>query len=134
MNILLIKKGCCNYGTKIATATGAGAKTIAFDCLNIPGAKKTGGASILNNICGARFVSSTGIAANKAISKTICSKIFSMINCFHRFCAINNWGNISCAPIKTKCACQNVAYLNVFLTQLIKLFYHPATSFHKIYI
>jgi hypothetical protein len=63
-------KGCCNYGTVIASS-GAAIKTIAFDCLNIPGAKSVLGAiNLPNNFCGGRLAS---INAN-AIQKTICCK------------------------------------------------------------
>ncbi len=46
--------------------------------------------------------------------------------------ADSDWGNISCAPIKTKWTLQNVlvARLNIFLALLIKLF---DTNFHVVY-
>jgi hypothetical protein len=58
--------GCCNYGT-----TGAAKQTWVWDCLMIPGARKskTATKTVQNNFCGAYLVT---IAATKANS-TICS-------------------------------------------------------------
>jgi hypothetical protein len=41
--------------------------TIAFDCVQIPGAKNTAGAAILNNICGGKFATINADANTKTI-------------------------------------------------------------------
>jgi hypothetical protein len=70
--IKTITQGCCNYGSLTATIKTI-ANTRAWDCLQIPGAKKTNGISVLNNFCGGRFVT----ADANTISGTICSKLSS---------------------------------------------------------
>jgi hypothetical protein len=58
-------------------------KTVAWDCLIIPGAKKTAGAEIVNqNFCGGRLVTANASGTNK----TICSKLI----CIHKF--FIGWG------------------------------------------
>jgi hypothetical protein len=52
----------------------ASAFTIAFDCLLIPGAKKTTGKSLLNNFCGGKLITATATPWTGTINKTICSK------------------------------------------------------------
>ena len=70
----MMLQGCCNYGSLMSSKTKT-AKTKAWDCLLIPGAKKTKGTSILNNFCGGRLVTTAATTRAAAkISQTICSK------------------------------------------------------------
>ncbi len=70
----ILSQGCCNYGS-VPAASPATSVTKAWDCLQIPGAKKTKGTSLLNNFCGGRLITSAP-AAIAVINKTICSRPF----------------------------------------------------------
>ena len=60
----LLIQGCCNYGSD-------GANTKAYDCVNIPGAKKVPGTVIVNNFCGGNLITDAAITGAE---KTVCCK------------------------------------------------------------
>ena len=62
-------QGCCNYDNN-------GNNRVAYDCVNIPGAKKIGGTVIVNNFCGGHLITDATITG---ADKTVCCKFLDFV-------------------------------------------------------
>jgi hypothetical protein len=110
----IMTQGCCNYGSLKSSLTKT-ANTKAWDCLQIPGAKKATGGSILNNFCGGRLV-----AINSATtSSTICSKKTNFTSVFNE-CTNTH--------LSVKIGYKKISTLFTYLVQFLCLYFISTMS------